>query len=108
MSAIKVARRLDFSSVTELPRQGATRMQMSMLRTRYGWAAQYAAGKNVLEVACGAGLGLVWLAELARQVSAGDIDQQNCRVARGRLSRTGEDPHRVDGRAESAIRVALA
>jgi ubiquinone/menaquinone biosynthesis C-methylase UbiE len=77
-----VARIRDFSSVTELPRQGATRMQMSMLRTRYGWAAQYAPGKDVLEVACGAGLGLGWLAERAGQVAAGDIDEANCRIAR--------------------------
>ena len=90
MSASKVARAPDFSSVTELPRQGATRMQMSMLRTRYGWAAHYAAGKDVLEVACGAGLGLGWLAERARRVTAGDIDEENCRIAgeayRGRVN----------------------
>ena len=82
MSATKMVKAPDFSSVTELPRQGATRMQMSMLRTRYGWAAQYTAGKDVLEVACGAGLGLGWLAERARRVAAGDIDEKNCRIAR--------------------------
>jgi SAM-dependent methyltransferase len=82
MSASKVLRAPDFSSVTELPRQGATRMQMSMLRTRYGWAAQYTAEKDVLDVACGAGLGLGWLAERASRVAAGDIDQENCRIAR--------------------------
>ena len=82
MSASKVVRTPDFSSVTELPRQGATRMQISMLRTRYGWAAQYSAGKDVLEVACGAGLGLGWLAERARWVAAGDVDEKNCRIAR--------------------------
>jgi ubiquinone/menaquinone biosynthesis C-methylase UbiE len=72
----------DFASVTEQPWQGATRMQMSMLRTRYGWAAEYAGGKDVLEVACGAGLGLGWLAKRARCVEAGDIDEENCRIAR--------------------------
>ena len=82
MSASKVVRAPDFSSVTELPRQGATRMQMSMLRTRYGWAAQYTAGKDVLEVACGAGLGLGWLAQRARRVAAGDVDEKNCCIAR--------------------------
>jgi SAM-dependent methyltransferase len=81
MSASKVVKTPDFSSVTELPRQGATRMQMSMLRTRYGWAAQYTADKDVLEVACGAGLGLGWLAERARRVAAGDVDEENCRIA---------------------------
>ena len=74
-----------FFRVTEQPWQGATRMQMSMLRTRYGWAAEQAAGKDVLEVASGAGLGLGWLAEGARRVEAGDIEEQNCRIARSRL-----------------------
>jgi SAM-dependent methyltransferase len=82
MSASKVARARDFSGVTELPRQGATHMQMSMLRARYGWAAQHTAGKDVLEVACGAGLGLGWLAQRARRVAAGDVDEKNCRIAR--------------------------
>jgi len=72
----------DFASVTEQPWQGATRMQMSMLRTRYGWAAEHAVGRDILEVACGAGLGLGWLAEKARWVEAGDIDEENCRIAR--------------------------
>ncbi len=82
MSASKAVMAADFASVTEQPSQGATRMQMSMLRTRYGWAAEFAGGKDVLEVACGAGLGLGWLAERARRVEAGDIDQENCRIAR--------------------------
>ena len=82
MSASKAVMAADFASVTEQPWQGATRMQMSMLRTRYGWAAEYAAGRDVLEVACGAGLGLGWLAKLARRVEAGDIDEENCRIAR--------------------------
>jgi SAM-dependent methyltransferase len=82
MSASKVLSAPDFSSVTELPLQRATRMQMSMLRTRYHWAAQYTAGKDVLEVACGAGLGLGWLAEQAHRVEAGDVDEENCRIAR--------------------------
>ena len=82
MSGSRAARAPDFSSVTEQPSQGATRLQMSMLRTRYGWAADHAAGKDVLEAACGAGLGLGWLAERARRVEAGDIDEDNCRIAR--------------------------
>ena len=82
MSADRTMMAPDFASVTEQPWQGATRMQMSMLRTRYGWAAEQAAGKDVLEVACGAGLGLGWLAKRARRVEAGDIDQENCRIAR--------------------------
>ena len=72
---------MSFSSVTEQPWQGATRTQMSMLRTRYGWAAEHAEGKDVLEVACGTGLGLGWLAKRARHVEAGDIELDHCRIA---------------------------
>jgi len=82
MSTSKLVRAPDFSSVTQLPQQDATRIQVSMLRTRYGWAAEYTAGKDVLEVACGAGLGLGWLAERTRRVAAGDVDETNCRIAR--------------------------
>ena len=81
MSAGSAALAPDFSSVTEQPHQSATRTQMSMLRTRYGWAAERASGKDVLEVACGAGVGLGLLASAARSVEAGDIAQRNCRIA---------------------------
>ena len=54
-----------------------------MLRARYGWAASRARDAEVLEVACGAGLGLPWLAAVARWVEAGDLDEANCELARG-------------------------
>jgi succinoglycan biosynthesis protein ExoA len=73
---------IDYSSVTEQPSQPATRTQLAMLGTRYGWAASHARHKDVLEVACGAGLGLGWLASAARWVEAGDLDLANCRLAR--------------------------
>lgn len=73
--------RPDFSTVTEQPRQGATRIQLAMLSARYAWAAGYAEGKDVAEIACGAGLGLGWIAGLARSVEAGDLDDANCQLA---------------------------
>ena len=73
--------RPDFSTVTEQPQQGATRLQLAMLSTRYGWAAGHSASKDVAEIACGAGLGLGWLARQARSVEAGDLDDTNCRMA---------------------------
>ncbi len=82
MSSGRAAMAPDFASVTEQPWQGATRRQMAMLRTRYGWAAEHAAGRDVLEVACGAGMGLGWLAKRARRVEAGDIELDHCRIAR--------------------------
>jgi SAM-dependent methyltransferase len=54
---------------------------MAMLQTRYDWAASHAEHKDVLEIACGAGLGLGWLARVARSVEAGDLDEANCRLA---------------------------
>jgi ubiquinone/menaquinone biosynthesis C-methylase UbiE len=47
-----------------------------LLRTchRYYWAREYVAGKDILEVACGAGQGLGYLAQYAATVRAGDID----------------------------------
>ncbi len=73
--------RPDYSTVTEHPEQGATRPQLAMLSTRYAWAARHAGGKDVAEVACGAGLGLGWIARAARSVQAGDLNETNCRIA---------------------------
>jgi SAM-dependent methyltransferase len=78
---MQAALRPDFSTVTEQPGQLATRLQLAMLSARYAWAAGYAAGKDVAEIACGAGLGLGWLARLATTVEAGDLNDANCRTA---------------------------
>lgn len=72
----------DFSTVTELPGVGAHRQQRVALHTRYSFARRYAANKDVLEVACGAGLGLGYLARTARRVVGGDIDESNLEIAR--------------------------
>jgi ubiquinone/menaquinone biosynthesis C-methylase UbiE len=71
-----------YSSVTEHPGQPASRIQLDMLGARYAWAADHARGKDVLEIACGAGMGLAALAEVARSVHAGDVDPDNLRQAR--------------------------
>lgn len=52
-----------------------------MLYTRYRFAAPLCEGKDILEVACGAGMGLGYLARFARRVAGGDIDEQNLRLA---------------------------
>jgi SAM-dependent methyltransferase len=78
---MKPAAQADFSTVTEQPGQRATREQLSMLVTRYNWAAGKVPGKHVLEVACGAGMGLGLLARAANSVEAGDLDPVNWRMA---------------------------
>lgn len=77
----------DFSTVTEQPGQPASRIQMAMLEARYGWALRYCRDKRVLELACGAGMGLEPLAKVARLVTAGDLDAANLSLARKAAAR---------------------
>lgn len=70
-----------FSTVTELPGVGAHADELSMLYTRYHFASQYTEGKEVLEVACGPGQGLGYLAKNAKRVVGGDIDENCLRFA---------------------------
>ncbi|GBD11408.1 putative S-adenosylmethionine-dependent methyltransferase [bacterium HR23] len=72
----------DYADVTEVPGLGATREQLSMLYTRYKWAVEFCEGKDVLEVACGAGLGLGYLAARARRIVGGDYTERLLRMAR--------------------------
>jgi ubiquinone/menaquinone biosynthesis C-methylase UbiE len=65
----------DFSAITELPGSGATRDQLARLYSRYNLASQWAKGKRVLEVGCGAGLGLGYLANNAKLVIGGDYTE---------------------------------
>lgn len=63
----------DFSTVTELAGHQAHAEQLSMIHTRYALARERAAGKDLLEIACGPGRGLGYLAQKARSVTAGDL-----------------------------------
>lgn len=63
-----------YAYVTELPGNHVTREQIEMVSCRYAWAAGHAGGKDVLEVACGPGIGLGVLARSARRLIAGDYD----------------------------------
>jgi ubiquinone/menaquinone biosynthesis C-methylase UbiE len=67
--------RVDFTNVTEIHGGGASREQMSMLYTRYKCAIAFCTGKDVLEVACGTGMGLGYLAKSARSVVGGDCEE---------------------------------
>jgi SAM-dependent methyltransferase len=71
----------DFTTITECPGSKATADQLSVLWTRYELAFKQARGKDVLEVACGGGMGLGLLAGVANSVVGGDIEEGNCRVA---------------------------
>jgi ubiquinone/menaquinone biosynthesis C-methylase UbiE len=62
----------DFITITEMPGQRASREQLNKLYHRYKFASTFCEGKDVLEVACGAGQGLGYLRSKARQLVGGD------------------------------------
>jgi SAM-dependent methyltransferase len=66
----------DYSSVTEVPGGPATKEQLRRLHNRYRVALEYSAGRRVLEVACGAGMGLGYLAKAADFVVGGDYTER--------------------------------
>ncbi len=73
----------DFSIITELPGNRAHAEQLAMIHTRYKWAGDKAAGRDVLEAACGPGRGLGYLAARARSVVGGDITPALVEAANG-------------------------
>jgi SAM-dependent methyltransferase len=72
----------DFVEVTELSGEQVSQEQVQRACVRYGWAAQYCTGKDVLEVACGSGPGLGILLAKARSLVAGDISEKILQRAR--------------------------
>ena len=88
----------DYTTVTELPGHGATREQISMLHTRYRMAAELGRGRDVLELACGPGVGLGTLAGSANRVVGGDFDPELVRQAAGRYGDRVE-VERIDAQA---------
>lgn len=72
---------VDYASVTEVPGLRVHQKQLSALYTRYHYARPFCENRDVLEVACGAGMGLGYLAESAEHVVGGDIDENCLRFA---------------------------
>lgn len=87
----------DFSAVTELPSSQATKEQMARLYQRYHLAATYSKQKRVLEIACGSGMGLGYLAQDAISVTGGDCTESLLEFARShyqnRVNLTWLDAH---------------
>lgn len=72
----------DYVDVTETPDTKGSQEQIGRLYARYRFASEFCVNKDVLEVACGAGLGLGYLARSAKKVVGGDIDETNLKFAR--------------------------
>jgi len=72
----------DFRAVAEIAGVRITREALAMQVSRYGFAASLCYGKDVLEVACGSGFGLGYLANKgARRVVGGDLTESLIRDA---------------------------
>lgn len=63
----------NFSSVTETGDEKVSCAQIERMVQRYFWAGEFCQNKDVLEVACGIGQGLGYLASVSKSVQAGDI-----------------------------------
>ncbi len=75
-------RQRSFATVTELSGEPATADQMRRLYNRYLFASSFCEGKDVLELACGSGQGLGFLARFARSIVGTDIDEEILAIAR--------------------------
>ena len=72
----------DFTTVTEVPGELVSAQAIEMAVARYRFAAERSAGKRVLEVACGPGIGLGVLGARASNVVGGDYTEGLARQAR--------------------------
>src|SRR5687767_13665887 len=72
----------DYSQITELPGLYATQEQLERIYHRYHFSRQFGESKDVVEVACGSGMGLGYLASFSKSVIGGDIDEKNLLTAR--------------------------
>lgn len=71
-----------YIEVTEIAGDEVTAEQVERLCHRYYWAAQYCKDKDVLEVACGTGQGLGFLANVSRSLEGADISDEILKIAK--------------------------
>jgi len=74
---------MDFTQVSETPGNRITREALQMMYTRYAYAASLCQDRSVLEVACGSGQGLGYLAKMGSRVVGGDCTENLLKAARG-------------------------
>jgi SAM-dependent methyltransferase len=73
---------IQFAQISELAGEPISREQLERLHHRYVWAAGYCRDADVLEVACGSGPGLGYLAGAAKSLVAGDLSADILDLAR--------------------------
>lgn len=72
----------DYTQVTEIPGNKGSEENLRMLYTRYQWASEFIEGKDILEVACGPGIGLGYLSKKAKKVIGSDYDANLVKIAK--------------------------
>lgn len=72
---------IKYNILTEGPGQKASTEQLERIYHRYRFASTFSKNKSVLEVACGTGIGLEYLASKAENVIGIDIDSINISTA---------------------------
>ncbi len=72
----------DFTAITEVPGSHLNQEQLARITQRYGLGATLAHNKDVLEVACGAGIGLGVLRQAARSLVGFDYTLPMLELAR--------------------------
>lgn len=73
---------LDYMDVTEISGDEVSREQVDRLCQRYFWAAKFCKNKDVLEIACGTGQGLGYLAGFAKTIVGSDYSSKMVEIAR--------------------------
>lgn len=68
-------------SITEVSGARVSEEQIQRVCDRYYWAGSYCSGKDVIEISCGTGVGLNYLATQSRSFEAGDYLQDNLNLA---------------------------
>jgi len=94
-------RKADYTLITETPGLKATAEQAERLYHRYCFSRQFVNGNDVLEIACGSGIGLGYLSGRAKRVAGIDIEEKNVAKAsayyRGRptIETSVMDAHKI-------------
>jgi len=73
--------KIDYTQVTEVTGEPVSREQIQRMLTRYHWARTFCRNSEVLELACGSGQGLGYLARGTRRMIGGDYSATLIRIA---------------------------
>jgi SAM-dependent methyltransferase len=77
-----------YAAVTEVSGEEVSQEQVDRMIRRYAWASGHCRGKDVIEVACGSGQGLGFLASVAGSVVGGDVSPDLVASARATYDQT--------------------